>query len=147
VVFLTETVPLDVPFVAACLAGFAALMAVTFAAASHIAQAFRTPETFELRKQTYVMKQTPPDATVLISWTPGLAFRRPTFFHPYINNDTPSMIPPEAFAALGRDLRSGRVRPALVEVDHGLLALPGDVLDYVASNYRPTGYPHLWRRE
>jgi 4-amino-4-deoxy-L-arabinose transferase-like glycosyltransferase len=122
-----------------------AVLAAT--AAAHLATAWRKPDRFALRKLAYVVTHTPPDATVLMSWTPGLAFRRPAFFYPYINDDTLSIIPPEAFAALGRDLRAGTVRPALVEFDHDMLALPDDVIDYVVANYRPTGYPHLWRRQ
>lgn len=112
----------------------------------HAALALAHPDRVAIAKLDYILHNTSPTDTVLTGWSPGVAFRRPAFFYGFPHQEVRTFIPPEVFAALAADLRSGRVHPAIVDMDADVQAMPDAVTSAIRDLYEPTGVATLWRR-
>ncbi len=123
------------------------VMAVGLHALSLIAdeRSMRNNRTLEALR--YIVERTPPDATVMTSWTPGIAFRKPAFFYLFLHPEIRFLIPEEAYASLAEGLRSRAVAPAVIEMDGNMKQLPSEILDLLMKGWEPTGVGNLWRRK
>lgn len=115
--------------------------------AFHAVLSLGHPDRSTLARLDYVLHHTLPSDTVLTGWSPGVAFRRPAFHYGFVHQEVRTFIPPDEVQALADDLRSGRVRPALVDFDADLRALGPAVVAAVEALYEPSGVSTLWRRK
>lgn len=99
-----------------------------------------------MAKLTYLVERTSPQDTVLSSWSPGIAFRRPAFFYFSLHEEILDIIPAERYRELLDGLRIGTVRPAIVDFDERLAKLPPAIVSQLRQDYEPTGVDTLWRR-
>ena len=75
-----------------------------------------------------------------------MAFRRPAFHYGFPHQEVRTFIPAPMVDALVADLRSGRVHPALVDLDTDLQALGPELVAAVRERYEPSGVSTLWKR-
>lgn len=87
----------------------------------------------------WLLATIPPEATVMGGWTPGIAFRRPALFHFVLHEEIQAAIPPETWQALARDIASGTLAPAAIDLDPAMSRLPTEVLDAIHTRYMPGG--------
>lgn len=120
---------------------------IIFYFAFHAGLAIGHPDRVAIAKLDHVLHHTDPTDTVLTGWSPGVAFRRPAFFYGFPHQEVRTFIPYEMVEALAADLRSGRVAPALVDMDADLQAMPDILTSAIRDLYEPTGISTLWRRK
>jgi len=108
-------------------------------------RSMRNSQTLETLR--YVIEQTSPDSTVMTSWTPGIAFRKPAFFYLFLHPEIRFIIPEKAYASLAEGLRNRTVSPAVIEMDSNMKQLPSEILDLLMEGWEPTGIGNLWRRK
>lgn len=99
-----------------------------------------------MAKLTYLVERTSPQDTVLSSWSPGIAFRRPAFFYFSLHEEILDIIPAGRYRELLDGLRTGLVRPEIIDFDERLAKLPPAILSQLRQDYEPTGVDTLWRR-
>jgi len=132
---------------AARISNAAVIMVPVAVAALNLDDALHRPDQAKtLAKLEYIVRQTPANATVMGGWSPGLAFRKPAFFYWFLHSEIRAQVPPAAWRDLDEGLRSGSVRPEVVDLDGDLQQLPPDIVAYFRSAYAPTGIGTLWRR-
>lgn len=95
----------------------------------------------------YVIEQTPPDATVMRACSTGVAFRTPAYFYASLHPEIRHLISDTSFAELRDGLRSGRVSPAVIQMDKCMELMPKEIVDALKSGWEPTGIGTLWRRK
>jgi hypothetical protein len=100
----------------------------------------------DLEKLRYVIETTSQNATIVSSWTPGIAFRRPAFFYYSLHDEIVRVMPPEARSRLEDTLFGGRSPPELVEVDKAFRDNFPDYARRIGTQYTATGVGTLWRR-
>lgn len=133
---------LPAPFAAgtprrATLAVAALLLLATAARNTQIA--FHSTDADTRARLGWLLAHTPPDATVMGGWTPGIAFRRPALFHFVLHEEIQAAIPPETWHALARDIAAGTLAPAVIDLDPAIARLPPDVLAAIRARYTPAG--------
>lgn len=97
-------------------------------------------------KFAFLLRNVPPDETVMGSWSPGVAFRHPAWTYFFLHGEVQSMIPPAEYRTLAEKLQTGAIRPALVDFDRFMSQMPPDVLAEIQRLYEPTEVASLWKR-
>ena len=121
----------------ATLAVAALLLLATAARNTYVA--FHRNDADTRARLAWLLATIPPEATVMGGWTPGIAFRRPALFHFVLHEEIQAAIPPETWQALARDIASGTLAPAAIDLDPAMSRLPTEVLDAIHARYVPGG--------
>jgi uncharacterized membrane protein len=100
-----------------------------------------------LNRLRYVVEKTPARATVLRSWSAGVAFRPPAFRYFSLHDEIRAVIPKPEMDALAGDLRSGKVAPEIIEMDKAMADMPPEILTQLKAGWAPVGVGQLWRRK
>jgi len=124
------------------------VLAVLFGvAALNLDRAFHQPDVSGFRqKLEYIVSKTPLDATIMGGFGAGTAFRKPAFFYWFLHPEIRALLTAADWQGMAAVLRSGAVRPEIVDFDTEIAELPPDILDYLRAAYAPTGVGTLWRR-
>jgi 4-amino-4-deoxy-L-arabinose transferase-like glycosyltransferase len=99
-----------------------------------------------LREIEYVMAETSPDDTVLTGWHGSGVFRPHAYYYFFLHDELQAML---SERQRGEDVVRALAtrRPAMIEYDDAIRALPQVVQDYIARHYEPTGMGPLYRRK
>ncbi len=100
-----------------------------------------------MNRLRYLVETTPPHATVLRSWSAGVAFRPPAFRYFSLHDEIRAVIPRTEMEALAVGIRSGKVAPEIIEMDKAMGAMPPEILTQLKAGWAPTGVGQLWRRK
>jgi hypothetical protein len=103
-------------------------------------------DTIVRAKLAYIVTQLPRDATIMNSWSSGVAFRRPAWFYYFLHPEIQQIIPKTRYAALEAGLRNGTINPAVVDLDRFTLQMPSSIVAWIKQNYEPAGLGTLQRR-
>jgi hypothetical protein len=123
------------------------VVALAASGGRHVWSEIQSRDREALAKLAYVVEETPPDATVLGAWSPGIAFRRPAFFYGSLHREIRQVVSAEEWAELLAGLESGRIAPELVEMDKHMRRVPDAIVRHLEEHYAPTGVGTLWRRK
>jgi Dolichyl-phosphate-mannose-protein mannosyltransferase len=99
-----------------------------------------------MNRLRYVVEKTPPQATVLRSWSAGVAFRPPAFRYFSLHDEIRAVIPKPEMNALAVEIKNGKVAPEIIEMDKAMGAMPPEILTQLKAGWAPAGVGQLWRR-
>jgi hypothetical protein len=72
--------------------------------------------------------------------------RPPAYPYFFIHEELVEVLRRQGWPGLREGVRSGAIRPEIIDYDDLLRALPREFQDLVARSYAPTGVGTLWRR-
>ena len=98
------------------------------------------------RKLAFLLQTVPPNQTVMAAWSVGVAFRRPAWFYFFLHDEIRAMIPSQAYKTLADGLRTGAIRPALVDFDLDMAEMPPEVVAEIERLYKPVGVADFQKR-
>ena len=105
------------------------------------------PNDQELNTLRTVITQSPPDSTILRSWSVGAAFRKPAFRYFSLNGEFQSLLTPADIKDLEAILQNPTTAPALIEMDEAMRAMPAPIVTLIEKGWGPTGTATLYQRK
>jgi len=97
--------------------------------------ALRTRNDQQLARLRYVYAHTQPTDAVMDGWQGTGVFRPHAFYYFFLHEEALPMLPPRQVQAFLDELQRGTVRPKLIAMDDGLIALGSRFVRFVRKNY------------